>query len=385
MTPSSSSRPPPQILASQRDASATHTRIKSLVVDVEIPYLIYHTYMVYNAPITLNGGGGHGRGGCAEPHPPTADEDAPLRRQLTGAKSFVRSNPMSDLFGVERFDHIEFWCGDAKTTSSRFGLALGLNLVAKSDQGTGNYEFASYVMQSNEISMVFSAPYGNEHEAHGFFKAHGIAVRAVGVRVEDAAAAFEACVKHGGVAVTPPRVLTSGGKGDATGGTSTGKTIAEVRLYGDVVLRFVSGDYAGPHLPGYTAVHTEQNVSYGLRRMDHIVGNVPDLIAVRDYLMHCTGFHEFAEFVAEDVGTVDSGLNSVVLTSNNEMVILPVNEPTFNTPRKSQIQTYLEQNEGPGVQHVALKTDDIFSTLHKMREATVRRCFSFLDVVLTRV
>jgi len=134
--------------------------------------------MVYNAPITLNGGGGHGRGGCAEycaePHPPTADEDAPPRRQLTGAKTFVRSNPMSDLFGVERFDHIEFWCGDAKTTSSRFGLALGLNLVAKSDQGTGNYEFASYVMQSNEISMVFSAPYGNEHEAHGFFKAHGI-------------------------------------------------------------------------------------------------------------------------------------------------------------------------------------------------------------------
>lgn len=40
-----------------------------------------------------------------------------------------------------------------------------------------------------------------------------------------------------------------------------------------------------------------------------------------------------------------SGLNSQVLASNNEMVILPVNEPTFGTPRKSQIQTYLEQNE----------------------------------------
>ena len=47
----------------------------------------------------------------------------------------------------------------------------------------------------------------------------------------------------------------------------------------------------------------------------------------------------------QDVGTVDSGLNSTVLASNNEFVILPVNEPTFGTPRKSQIQTYLEQNE----------------------------------------
>jgi hypothetical protein len=56
------------------------------------------------------------------------------------------------------------------------------------------------------------------------------------------------------------------------------------------------------------------------------------------------GFHDFAEFVAEDVGTVDSGLNSVVLANNNEYILLPLNEPTFGTPRKSQIQTFLEQN-----------------------------------------
>jgi hypothetical protein len=41
---------------------------------------------------------------------------------------------------------------------------------------------------------------------------------------------------------------------------------------------------------------------------------------------------------------VDSGLNSVVLANNNEMVLLPINEPTYGTNRKSQIQTYLEQN-----------------------------------------
>ena len=50
------------------------------------------------------------------------------------------------------------------------------------------------------------------------------------------------------------------------------------------------------------------------------------------------GFHYFAEFTYEDVGTVDSGLNSQVLASNNEMVLLPMNEPTHGTPRKSQIQ-----------------------------------------------
>jgi len=118
--------------------------------------------------------------------------------------------------------------------------------------------------------------------------------------------------------------------------------------------------------------------SYGLQRLDHAVGNVHDLQATLDYITQATGFHQFAEFTAEDVGTVDSGLNSTVLASNNEFVILPVNEPTFGTPRKSQIQTYLEQNEGPGLQHLALKTDDIFSTLRAMRERTSCGGFSFM-------
>jgi len=81
-----------------------------------------------------------------------------------------------------------------------------------------------------------------------------------------------------------------------------------------------------------------------------------------------TGFHEFAEFTSADVGTIDSGLNSVVLASDSESVLFPLNEPTTGR-RKSQIQTFLEQNEGPGLQHIALKTNDIFETVSKIRYA----------------
>ena len=59
-------------------------------------------------------------------------------------------------------------------------------------------------------------------------------------------------------------------------------------------------------------------------------------------------------------------------------MLLPLNEPTFGTKRRSQIQTFLEQNEGPGVQHLALKTDDIFETLRAMRAATELGGFEFL-------
>jgi 4-hydroxyphenylpyruvate dioxygenase len=90
------------------------------------------------------------------------------------------------------------------------------------------------------------------------------------------------------------------------------------------------------------------------------------------------GMHEFAEFTAEDVGTVDSGLNSMVLANNSEFVLLPVNEPTFGTRRKSQIQTYLEHNQGPGVQHLALKTDDIFATMRRLRAQTAQGGLDFM-------
>jgi 4-hydroxyphenylpyruvate dioxygenase len=160
--------------------------------------------------------------------------------------------------------------------------------------------------------------------------------------------------------------------------TGTEQVVAEVKLYGDVVMRLVSGSFQGPYMAGYTAINDSAKLDYGLRRLDHAVGNVPVLLDTVEYISAFTGFHEFAEFTAEDVGTVDSGLNSMVLASNNELVLLPVNEPTFGTPRKSQIQTYLEQNEGPGLQHLALKTDDIVATLREMRRRSEAGGFEFM-------
>jgi len=188
----------------------------------------------------------------------------------------------------------------------------------------------------------------------------------VGVTVADAAHAHERAVAGGAESLVSPHV-----------DEASGVTQSEVRLYpdSDVALRFVSGAALAelPFLPGYVASERASDASptstYGIERLDHIVGNVPDLLATVDYISGMTGFHEFAEFTAEDVGTVDSGLNSMVMASNNEAVLLPVNEPTSGGKRKSQITTYLDQNGGPGVQHIALKTDDIFATVAAMRAA----------------
>lgn len=321
--------------------------------------------------------------------PPSKDLPAV---QLVGHANFVRHNPKSDKFDVRKFDHIEFYCGDATNASRRFAFGLGLALVGKADQSTGNHASASYVARSGDVTLVFTAPYALETAkapgadsplpgfdaaaAFDFTKRHGLAVRALGIRVGDAADAYAVSVANGAEGVLSPTTLT-----DAATGTTT--VLAEVKLYGDVVLRYVSGDYAGVFVPGYAPLEleggaAEEEEGLGIERIDHCVGNVPKLAEAVAYVMKFTGFHEFAEFTAEDVGTLDSGLNSMVLASNNELVLLPINEPTFGTKRKSQIQTYLEQNVGAGLQHMALKTRDIFKTLAEMRRRSRYGGFEFM-------
>jgi 4-hydroxyphenylpyruvate dioxygenase len=68
----------------------------------------------------------------------------------------------------------------------------------------------------------------------------------------------------------------------------------------------------------------------------------------------------------------------MVMASNNEAVLMPINEPTFGTRRKSQIQNYLEHNNGAGVQHLALKTDDIFYTMRELRKRSLVGGFEFM-------
>lgn len=306
--------------------------------------------------------------------------------RLVGFERFVRSNPKTDRFNVQRFHHIEFWCGDASNTYRRFAWGLGMHLVAKSDQTTGNQTYCSYAIKSNDLIFTFTAPYSSKidqsntkiphpgyksQEARTFVESHGLAVRAVGILVDDAEEAHSVSVANGALSVMAPQVLTDGSKGGAM-------VMAEVKLYGDVVLRFVSNQgFNGPMLPNYEQVESLP-LTYGLVRLDHAVGNVPKLTEAVQYISKFLGFHEFAEFTADDVGTSESGLNSMVLASNNEMVLLPINEPTFGTKRKSQIQTYLEHNEGPGLQHLALSCEDIFSTLREMRTRSHIGGFDFM-------
>ncbi|EFJ29824.1 hypothetical protein SELMODRAFT_91092 [Selaginella moellendorffii] len=306
---------------------------------------------------------------------------------LVGHDKFVRSNPMSDRFGVLGFHHVEFWCGDASNTWRRFAWGLGMHLVAKSDHSTGNHTYCSYVISSRELVFAFTAPYSSKKadqelsqmphpgfsssDARRFFSMHGLAVRAVGLLVEDAEEAFRKSVLGGALAVFQPQELAD----EATGAKAV---ISEVKLLGDVVLRYVSlKGFSGAFLPNYTPVESLPLTS-GFVRLSYVAANVYNLLDTVNHIVKFTGFHEVAEYTTDDVGTKDSGLNTMALASNNETVVFSLSEPTYGTKRQSPIQTYLEQNEGSGIQRLALQCDDIFGTVNDIRDRIDAGGFEFL-------
>ena len=221
--------------------------------------------------------------------------------ELIGIEDFARSNPMSDRFDVIGFHHVELYCADATSAASRFCHALGMDLVARSDPTTGNPHCCSLVALSSEVRFVFTAPlpappdedagaappgFGRD-VARAFVDTHGgLAVRAVCIQVADARAAYRACVDGGGASVLPPCELREAGTAEGM--------VAEVELYGDVVLRLVELDpsWRADHLPGYAAIPPPDGgrpPTYGIERVDHVVGNVYEMLPTVNRLKAMTG------------------------------------------------------------------------------------------------
>jgi 4-hydroxyphenylpyruvate dioxygenase len=159
-------------------------------------------------------------------------------------------------------------------------------------------------------------------------------------------------------------------------------TRSTVAAYGDTTHTFVQRDgYRGPFAPGYETARLPSPVGppVGLTQIDHVVANVPEgaLEAWVHWYRSVFGLDELTHFDEDQISTEHSALRSTVVW-NGGRVVLPVNEPAPGL-RTSQIQEYLDFYRGPGVQHIAIRTDDIVTTVRALRD----RGLCFLDVPAT--
>jgi 4-hydroxyphenylpyruvate dioxygenase len=272
----------------------------------------------------------------------------------------------SDEFPIEAIDAIVFAVGNARQAAHFYSTAFGMRVTAYSGPETGSRDVSSYVLESGSARFVLTAPVHADTPLGEHVARHGDGVVDVALRVPDAARAYQVATSRGATGLATPVVSED----------DTGKVvIAAIGTYGETRHSLVERSaYSGAYLPGY--VPREPLVAPVHRRffqaIDHVVGNVElgKMDEWVEFYHRVMGFQDLAEFVGADIATKYSALMSKVVWDGRGKVKFPLNEPAAG-PKKSQIDEYLEFYGGPGVQHIALATNDIRRSVRAMRAAGV--------------
>jgi 4-hydroxyphenylpyruvate dioxygenase len=271
-----------------------------------------------------------------------------------------------DFMPLEGWDHLELWVGNAKQAAYFYEHAMGFTRTAYAGPETGVRDRASYVLEQGDIRFVLTSGVRGDSEITQWACRHGDGARDIALRVPSASEAYRQAVQRGARSVREPQWVE-----DEFGRVER----ASIGTYGETIHTFVNrGDYAGPFLPGYrsTIGNGQPAVGVGLKALDHVVGNV-ELGRMNhwvDFYERVFGMTNIIHFGDDQIQTEYSALMSKVMADGSGKIKFPINEPAEGK-RKSQIEEYLEFNGGPGVQHIALQSENIVGTVTAMKERGV--------------
>ncbi|MFK7691701.1 4-hydroxyphenylpyruvate dioxygenase [Paenibacillus sp. HJGM_3] len=267
--------------------------------------------------------------------------------------------PEDDFFPVKEVDYIEFYVGNAKQTTHFLSKGFGFKPIAYSGLETGQKQQVSYVLEQNKTRFVITGSLHDNSPIAEFVKKHGDGVKDIALSVTNVPDAYREAISRGGIPIQEPHTLTD----------EHGTLVkAVIGTYGDTVHTLIDRQsYNGLFAPSFKAVefHVPHRTS-GLIGIDHVVGNVQRMEEWVSYYEQVMGFKQMIHFDDEDISTEYSALMSKVM-HNGGRIKFPINEPA-NGKRKSQIQEYLDYYNGPGVQHIAILTNDIVHTVTALQE-----------------
>ena len=281
------------------------------------------------------------------------------------------------------WDHLQFYVGNAKQAAHFYTTAFGFEPFAYAGPETGVRDRASYALRQGEIVFVLTSPLGPDGPISDWVRLHGDGIADVALRVDDVRAAFEVARSGGARILEEPQE-----KRDEQGSVMHGA----VASYGDTRHTFLQRDgYRGVFLPGFVPLQPTIRAphSVGLLRVDHVVGNVGwgEMDTWVEYYKRAFGFGQLISFDDKDISTEFTALKSKVVSDARHRVKFPINEPAEGR-KKSQIEEFLDFFHGPGVQHVAIATEDIIATVRALRANGVQLLDappSYYDALTERV
>lgn len=287
-----------------------------------------------------------------------------------------------DFLPINGTDYIEFYVGNAKQAAYYYKAAFGFQSLAYAGPETGVRDRASYVLRQGKVRLVLTTALYPDHPISEHVKLHGDGVKVLALWVDDAKKSFEETVKRGAKPYMEPQKLE-----DENGYV----VLSGIHTYGDTVHIFVErSNYKGVFLPGYKEWKTDFNpTEVGFKYVDHCVGNVGwgEMNIWAKFYQDVMGFTQLISFDDKDISTEYTALMSKVMTNGNGRIKFPINEPAQGK-KKSQIEEYIEFYKGPGVQHIALATDDIVFTVSELRKRGVEFLYvpeTYYDDLLQRV
>ncbi|RFS26448.1 4-hydroxyphenylpyruvate dioxygenase [Chitinophaga silvatica] len=300
----------------------------------------------------------------------------------TALKSAKEQSGLQDFLPLNGTDYVEFYVGNAKQAAHFYKTAFGFQSVAYAGPETGVRDRASYVLVQNKLRFVLTTSLLPDGDITHHVTKHGDGVKVLALWVDDARSAYEETVKRGATPYMEPTVEKD----------EFGEVVRSgIRTYGDTVHIFVERkNYKGLFLPGYKEWKTEYNpTDTGLQYVDHCVGNVGwnEMNTWVEFYERVMGFKNLISFDDKDISTEYSALMSKVMSNGNGRVKFPINEPAEGK-KKSQIEEYLDYYGGPGVQHVAIATNDIIKTVGELQKRGVEFLkvpSSYYETLLERV
>ncbi|WP_142685074.1 4-hydroxyphenylpyruvate dioxygenase [Chitinophaga polysaccharea] len=275
---------------------------------------------------------------------------------LTGQQDFLPLNGT---------DYVEFYVGNAKQAAHYYKTAFGFQPVAYAGPETGVKDRVSYVLVQNKLRFVLTTSLFPDTEIARHVAKHGDGVKVLALWVDDARSAYEETVKRGATPYLEPVAEKD----------ESGEVVRSgIHTYGDTVHLFIERkNYKGLFMPGYKEWKTNYRpTETGLLYVDHCVGNVGwnEMNTWVEFYERVMGFRNLISFDDSDISTEYSALMSKVMSNGNGRVKFPINEPAEGK-KKSQIEEYLDFYGGPGVQHVAIATNDIVHTVTELQNRGV--------------
>ncbi len=294
-------------------------------------------------------------------------------------KLFDEAEDFLPLLGT---DYVELYVGNAKQSAHYYKTAFGFQSEAYAGLETGVKDRVSYVLKQDKIRLVLTTPLTEGGLINEHINKHGDGVKVIALWVEDATKAWEETTKRGAKSYMEPTAEED----------DFGKVVRSgIYTYGETVHIFVERKaYDGPFLPGYKKWESHYNPApTGLKFIDHMVGNVDwdEMNTWCEFYAKVMGFAQIISFDDNDISTDYTALMSKVMSNGNGRIKFPINEPAEGK-KKSQIEEYIDFYNGPGVQHIAVATDDIVSTVSAMRDRGVEFLYvpeNYYDDLLERV